>query len=81
MATIIANIDNFDPRWENGELEKVIFGYSENDAIGWLRDNCACAEGPADPDEIFDDTIIETPEYKVVYGDFGYIEVVRLIKL
>ena len=66
MATLIAKIDSFDPRW--AELEKVMNG-SPKQIHDWLVENCSCVREETDMEEIYDDVILQDPEWIVTYRD------------
>lgn len=66
MATLIAKIDNFDPRW--AELEKVMDG-TPKEIHDWLLENAACPREETDMDEVYDDVILQNPEWVITYRD------------
>ena len=66
MATLIAKIDSFDDRW--GELEKVMEG-TPREVHDWLVAYCSCPREEVNMDDIYDDVILQDPEWVVTYRD------------
>lgn len=79
---IIAQIDVYDERWENGTLQAVMeSGNSDLEKVTWLQNNCACDPCTQDLDLEFGEIIIDIPGYQVYYFDYGMSEGLKLYKL
>lgn len=79
---LIAKIDNYDERWESGELERVFCSEDrKEEVINWLLTNCACTPETVEEDDIiFEETIIKTTGYSINYHDGCIIEEIKLYK-
>jgi len=80
MALLTAQIDNFSPLWDSGELENIIQHGTSEEVKTWLLTNCPCDPEQIDIDEVFDDVLLQDPSYLVTYGDYGFIETLKLIE-
>lgn len=81
-ATLIAQIDIYDNRYNDGTLQAVMENYDNDaDKINWLQENCACENTVEDLDFEFGEVIIDVPGYQVYYYDYGMSEGIKLYKL
>lgn len=68
MATLIAKIDSLDPRWFE-EFYEVLCNGTQNEIHDWLLENAACPREETDMDEVYDDVILQDPEWVITYRD------------
>lgn len=80
---LIAKIDNYDERWESGELERVFCSEDrKEEVINWLLTNCACTPETVEEDDIiFEETIIKTSGYIVNFDETPMVEYIKLYKI
>lgn len=68
MATLIAKIDSFDPRWF-GEFDNVYCNGTPKEIHDWMVTNASCVREDVDMDEVYDDVVLQDPEWVITYRD------------
>ena len=67
MYKLMAQIDSFNPLWD-AEFVRIMTNEVSSQIIKeWLLNNCAV--DPEFEDEVFDDVIIQDPEFIITYRD------------
>ena len=81
MATIIAKMDNYNDLWESEELKDMLEDGNYEKAVDWLKEHCRCEEEDADDVELLcDGAVFEHDSYRLLYSDYGFEEMIHLIK-
>lgn len=72
MFKLVAKIDNFDPRFY-GEFQQIAENGTGDELKAWMEKNCPC--DPETFSELWDDAIVQDPEYIITFRDLMCDEV------